>query len=257
MSKRDFAPFLTRFDWPQRSIETPLCIAHRGASDHAVENTLDAFERASAMGAEMWELDTQLTRDGVVVISHDDHLQRVFGVDRRISEMTAAELASLDGVAVPTFAEVAALARRLGTGLYIELKARGTGLRCWHELLSHDQGFAAFGSFDPVQVRELRELGCELPLGILVGAGYDPLLMADSARADIVHLCWERDGDRPQDKVTPDLVRAIFESGREIVLWHEERLSILTEIMQFPVIGICTNQPDLMISARPRMALHG
>ncbi len=48
---------------------------------------------AADLGAEMWELDTQLTKDGVVVVSHDDHLERVFGVDKRISEMIATELA--------------------------------------------------------------------------------------------------------------------------------------------------------------------
>ena len=63
----------------------PLAIGHRGASGHATENTLTAFAKASDLGAEMWELDTQLTNDGVCVVSHEDHLQRVFGLDKRIS----------------------------------------------------------------------------------------------------------------------------------------------------------------------------
>ena len=58
---------------------------------------MTAFAKASDLGAEMWELDTQLTKDGVCVVSHDDHLQRVFGLDVRISELTAAELATLEG----------------------------------------------------------------------------------------------------------------------------------------------------------------
>jgi glycerophosphoryl diester phosphodiesterase len=158
----------------------------------------------------------------------------------------------MKGVAVPTFAEVAALARALGAGLYVELKARGSGPKCWHELIQHGQHFAVFGSFDPAQVRELRDLGCEWPLSILVGVGYEPLLLADMAGADMVHLCWERDGARPQDKVMPALVEGIFASGREIVLWHEERLPILKEIMQFPVLGICTNRPELMATDSPK-----
>ena len=136
---------------------------------------------ASELGADMWELDTQLTRDGVVMVSHDDHLGRVFGVDVRISECTADELAARDGVDVPSFAAVAALARDLGAGLYIELKARGTGLKCWHELIQHDQRFAVFGSFDPAQIRELGDSGCDWPRAVLVGLGYDPLLLANAA----------------------------------------------------------------------------
>tara|TARA_R110002124_G_scaffold27594_5_gene98317 strand:+ start:3523 stop:4287 length:765 start_codon:yes stop_codon:yes gene_type:complete len=243
---RDFSGFTTRFNWPDIAGGTPLCIGHRGASGHTTENTLAGFRLASALGAQMWELDTQLTRDGVVVVSHDDHLLRVFGVDAFISALSADQLADLEGVAVPTFAEVAALARELGAGLYIELKAAGSGPKCWHELLQHDQTFAVLGSFDTAQLRQLRDMGCGYPLAVLVRVGADPLAFADMASADIAHLCWERDGARPQDKVTPQLREAIFASRREIVLWHEERADILADIMAMPVLGICTDLPDLM-----------
>ena len=241
----DMLPFFARFGWPLRAAELPFCIAHRGASGHVTENTLAAFALAADLGAEMWELDTQLTRDGVVVVSHDDHLERVFGVDRRISDLTAAELAALD-LPVPTFAQVAELARSLHCGLYVELKAPGTGRLAWEELQRHGQRFACFGSFDVAQVRELRDAGCDYPLSVLVGAGADPFRLGDAAGADILHLCWERVGERPQDLVTPDLLARTFGEGREIVLWHEERPAILAELVPLPVLGVCTNLPELM-----------
>lgn len=243
--RRDFSSFTKRFGWPALAGQFPLCIGHRGASGHRVENTLAAFEHAAELGAEMWELDTQLTRDGVVVVSHDDHLERVFGVDRRISQMTADELAALD-IGVPTFADVAALARRVGCGLYVELKAPGSGPKVWRELMLNNQRFACLGSFDTAQVRELRESGCDYPLSVLVRVGHDPHALGDSAGADILHLCWERAGERPQDLVTPELLEKAFRNGREIVLWHEERTAILADIMDLPVLGICTDLPDLM-----------
>lgn len=241
---RDFSAFFARFGWPATA-RPPLCIGHRGASGHRTENTLAAFQLASELGAEMWELDTQLTSDGVVVVSHDDHLQRVFGVDRHISKMTADELAALE-TGVPTFADVAALARRLGTGLYVELKAPGSGPKVWRELMLHNQRFACLGSFDTAQVRELRESGCDYPLSVLVRAGHDPHGLGNNAGADVLHLCWERAGERPQDLVTKDLLDKAFRMGREIVLWHEERTAILADIMELPVLGICTDLPDLM-----------
>lgn len=246
MRARDLSAFSTRFGWPEDKGSYPYCIGHRGASGHATENTLRSFALASEMGAEMWELDTQLTRDGVCVVSHDDHLERVFGVDKRISELTAAELAALPGVEVPTFAEVAALARRVGTGLYIELKAPGSGPICWRELMLHDQRFACLGSFDTAQVRELRDSGCDYPLSVLVRVGHDPHALGDSAGADILHLCWERAGERPQDLVTEALLARAFRAGREIVLWHEERPQIMAEIVRLPVLGICTDLPETM-----------
>lgn len=245
MMARDFTPFVERFGWPREKTVFPFCIGHRGASGHVTENTLAAFRLASELGAEMWELDTQLSRDGVVMVSHDDHLQRVFGIDAHISQLSAAQIAALD-VEVPTFAEVAALGRELGTGLYVELKAPGSGRLCWHELMLDEQRFACFGSFDTAQVRELRDSGCDYPLSVLVRVGHDPHALGDSAGADVLHLCWERAGDRPQDLVTDNLLAKAFRAGREIVLWHEERPAILADIMALPVLGICTDLPELM-----------
>ena len=65
--------FARRFGWPT-DVSFPMAIGHRGASGHATENTLQAFGLASDLGARMWELDTQLTKDGVCFVSHDDHL---------------------------------------------------------------------------------------------------------------------------------------------------------------------------------------
>ncbi len=254
MTTRDFRPFARRFGWPLNGKTLPLCIGHRGASGHRTENTLDAFRHAADLGAEMWELDTQLTSDGVVVVSHDDHLQRVFGVDLHISQMTAAALADLPGVDVPTFAEVAALASDTGCGLYIELKAPGTGVLCWRHLRAQKQLFACLGSFDTAQVKELRDAGCDYPLSVLVRVGHDPHRLGDKSGADILHLCWERAGPAPQDLVTADLLDRAFSVGREVVLWHEERPAILTSLRALPVLGICTDLPDLMRDNSVRLA---
>lgn len=254
MSSEDMRAFAARFGWPLEGAMFPLAIGHRGASGHATENTLEAFAVASDLGAEMWELDTQMTRDGVCVVSHDDHLQRLFGLDVRISALTAADLAALDGAAVPSFAAVAALARQRKAGLYVELKAPGTGPLVAQELLRHGQRFAALGSFDVAQVREMGSAGCDFPLAVLVRAGDDPHALADAAGADIVHLCWERAGPRPQDLVTTDLIERVQRARRQIVLWHEERPDIIADIITLPVLGICSNRPELLRPEGPKRA---
>lgn len=253
VAARDFSSFFLRFGWPQGRERLPFCIGHRGASGHEVENTLAAFRRAAELGAEMWEIDTQLSADGVVMISHDDHLQRVFGHDLSISKSTLATLREIVPD-VPTFEEVARLAQETGSGLYVELKRPGTGLRCWQHLKAMEQRFACFGSFDSAQVRELREAGCDYPLAVLVRAGADPHVMGDEAVADILHLCWEKASETPQELVTDELVDRAFADGREIVLWHEERPAVLADMMTLPVLGICTNLPELM---RPRESNGG
>ena len=58
-------------------------IAHRGASGQYPENSRLAFEKAIAAGADMIELDCQLTADGHVVVFHDERLARTTGVARQ------------------------------------------------------------------------------------------------------------------------------------------------------------------------------
>jgi glycerophosphoryl diester phosphodiesterase len=64
----------------------PLIIAHRGDSFHAPENTLDAARSGWEAGADAWELDVHLTRDGVPVVIHDESLTRTTDVARRFAD---------------------------------------------------------------------------------------------------------------------------------------------------------------------------
>ena len=99
-------------------------IAHRGASAHAPENTLPAFELAVRQGADAFELDVRLTRDGAPVVFHDASLERTTHLTGLVRARTLAELRMTDaghwftadagrtmpfrdqGVKIPTLAEV-------------------------------------------------------------------------------------------------------------------------------------------------------
>ncbi len=71
-----------------------LVYAHRGASAHLPENTIDAFEVALRDGANALELDVHPTLDGELVVSHDSHGHRTAGVDTAIAEVTTQQLAT-------------------------------------------------------------------------------------------------------------------------------------------------------------------
>ena len=87
---------------------TPRIWAHRGASAHAPENTLDAFELTRSAGADGIELDVRLDRDGNVVVFHDRDLQRLCGRPGRIEDLYASECQQLRvaGARVPLLADV-------------------------------------------------------------------------------------------------------------------------------------------------------
>ena len=71
-------------------------IAHRGASGHAPESTLAAYELAHRWGVDYLELDAQLSADGEVVLFHDDTLERTSDGEGHIHDYTLAELKTLD-----------------------------------------------------------------------------------------------------------------------------------------------------------------
>lgn len=74
----------------------PVIFAHRGASAHAPENTLAAFELALKQGADAIELDVKLTADGHVVVIHDATVDRTTGAHGRVKDMSLAELRALN-----------------------------------------------------------------------------------------------------------------------------------------------------------------
>ncbi len=73
-----------------------LIIAHRGASAHAPENTLAAFQLAVAQGADAIELDAKLSLDGQIVVIHDQNVERTTNGNGKVGELTLSELQALD-----------------------------------------------------------------------------------------------------------------------------------------------------------------
>lgn len=242
--------WLNRFGWPD-SLATgaPLAIAHRGASDHAPENTLSAFRLAADLEAEIWELDARLTKDGVCVVSHDDDLTRLAGRGILVSEADWAEISRLrlpDGEHIPRLEEVIALASETGCGLYVDIKSEGAGSEAWRLLREADCRFAALGAFDTGWVTELREAGCDYPLSVLVPVGADPFAHVGDSRADIVHLCWREASDAPHELLTDALVTRLIEGGYQIVTWHEDRAPVIDALLEMPILGICSDRPELL-----------
>lgn len=102
----------------------PLNIAHRGGMGLAPENTINAFEKAVSHGSEVFELDIQATKDGEMVVIHDDAVDRTTNGNGRVKDLTLAEVKQLDaayhytadqgrsfpfrgkGVKIPTLREV-------------------------------------------------------------------------------------------------------------------------------------------------------
>ncbi len=87
-----------------------VAIAHRGEPVGHRENTLPAFAAAAALGADMVEIDLRRTRDGAIVVLHDQTLERLWGLEASVGDVDLAEVLALGegDVRIPTLTDVLA-----------------------------------------------------------------------------------------------------------------------------------------------------
>src|SRR5579864_6905519 len=100
-------------------------VGHRGAMGHCPENTLASFERGLELGADWIELDVHLSRDGELIVIHDETLERTTNGHGLVRDHTLADLQALDagdGQRIPTLNEVLTWARERGAVVDIEIK---------------------------------------------------------------------------------------------------------------------------------------
>lgn len=110
------------FDLRQTTNGRPLLVGHRGAMDVAPENTMPAFEAGLLGGADILELDVQLTADKKVILFHDTDLYAKTGVRGKVCDYTADFL------------------RRLDVGTYFDPKYMGTRMPLLDEVLGWAKG---------------------------------------------------------------------------------------------------------------------
>lgn len=106
-------------------------IGHRGAAAYAPENTMASFIKAEEANADWFELDVQLSKDGEVVVMHDDSVDRTTNGHGKVRDLTLYELKQLDagswkapefsGERIPTLSQCLDYAK-YKIGVYVEIK---------------------------------------------------------------------------------------------------------------------------------------
>ncbi len=153
---------------------TDIYVAHRGLFDKKQgipENSLPAFKRAAESNFGI-ETDVQMTKDGVLVVFHDDDLFRMTGIKGKLTDFTFAELSQLrlDGTdyGIPTFDEFLKAAQ--GVNLVVEIKTHeniGEVERKTYEALKSYKGNYCVESFNPFIIRWFKRHAPEVIRGTL------------------------------------------------------------------------------------------
>jgi glycerophosphoryl diester phosphodiesterase len=218
---------------------TPLVIGHRGAMGHCPENTLLSFERAADLGAEWVELDVHQTRDGALVVIHDQLLERTTNGSGRVADHTLEELKSLDagqGQPIPTLDEVLIWARQRAIGVDIEVKQAPA-----QAVVQAARGYqpVLITSFDHPLVGEIKRLAPHLRTGLLYAhRPIDPVSMARGADAAVLLPQWPY--------VHPQDVQTIHAAGLELWTWATSDRDVLSALIAMGVDAIATNDPDVL-----------
>jgi glycerophosphoryl diester phosphodiesterase len=241
-----------------------LRIAHRGASGECPENTMVAFRRAIEQSAGMIECDLQLTADGHVVVCHDWTVDRTTGGRGRVSELTLAELRSLDagawrgsrfaGERVPTLEELLELALPR-TQLNLELKCR-EGPEAAHRLamaviaaVSRYDGLDAvvFSSFDAETLEAIRDVSPYAQIGILWSV--PPFDLAWEVARDLGAIALHP----ARESATPEIVETAHEHGLAVYVWTVNELDHMVDLVRMGVDGLFSDLPGRMLEARARL----
>jgi glycerophosphoryl diester phosphodiesterase len=233
---------VTRTPRPDRT----QVIAHRGASGYRPQNTVSAYQLAVEQRADRIEIDLHHSRDGAIIIRHDEELQSLGGRGD-IVEMDLAEIASLDGGGgqkIPTLDEVldqfgAAIPFNLEIkagerGAYAGLEAATLAAVEGRGLL----GSTLFSSFDDGVLQRLRALNDKVRLAVLVSprAAERPLQRADAVGAEAVNP-W-------LGLAEPDFVDAIHAEGLAVYVYTVNKVEDMQRMIDRGVDGMFTNFPD-------------
>lgn len=236
--------------------------AHRGASRVAPENTMPAFERAIAAGADGVEFDVQLSRDGRVVVIHDETLSRTTDGTGRVVDHTLAELTALDAsagrdgwadVRIPTLAEVLALLAPTTLRADIELKNSEEPYPGLEELVLAEVAAAGmvdrtlYSSFSGESVRRLAGLAPAAEVGLIYSSPLArPLRVAAGLGASAIHPDRRLVGGRGW----VNRAHARHLSVRPWVLNTPERIE---KAVRLGLDGVFTDLPDMALEVRNRL----
>lgn len=237
-----------------------ICMAHRGWSGKAPENTLAAIRLAvEEPGISAMEIDVQLTRDGVPVLIHDFTLERTTTGSGLVLNHTLAELQELDagswfdekfaGEKIPTLEEALLVVKGRCT-LNIELKATsdmypGIAEKVLELLEKHDMKHEVYiTSFDHELIRHVRELDQSVVTGLIVYGR--PVLMLEQmeeAGATVLSMGYPY--------LTRELALAALEKGFEVIAWTLDDPQHIRTVMEWHKdMQICTNHPDRMLELK-------
>lgn len=255
-------------------IEMPLIIAHRGASASAPENTLAAFRRAIACGADGIEFDVRIAADGVPVVIHDATLKRTAGRPERVSDISSKELSRVDAGSwfnrkhpelsdpefenqtIPTLRETLDLLSGFDGRIFIELKSEDADVL---PLCRSVAGIIADSQMMPQLVVKSFRLAAipamrALCPGVTTAALFEPniktVLRKKRSLITVAREIGANELSIHHSLATRRLTAAAKDAGLPIVIWTVDDPRWIRKAAEVGIHALITNDPKRMMQER-------
>jgi len=235
-------------------------IAHRGASAYFPENTLPAFEGAIAMGADMVELDVQLTSDKEVVVFHDEKISRCTDGWGKIANHTLAELKKLDAgswyskdfqnTRIPTLAEALSVCKnKIAVNIEIKTEAvskmffGGIEEKCLKIVeQSGMNGHVVFSSFDPRAIMHLKQIDNNVAAAVLFEKKY----YGSKLPSDIIESVGADAFNCSNAEFNKKWLANVKLNNIPVNIYTVNDAKNMRRFLKIGVSGIFTNKPDIL-----------
>ena len=235
----------------------PVVIAHRGASAYAPENTLASFYKAIELGAHGIETDLQKTKDGVIVLFHDNVLDKKSDKKGAVADYTWAELREADvgswfsqqytSERLITFEQFLIFFGRRDLLFDIELKSLFTESEVREIIRLIDEHGArkktTITSFVFDNLETARDVDRNIGIGYILNRKIDNEVIRQLESIDGRQLCPRA------ELITPDHVKLAHHHGLEVNVWGIWNVEIMNDMIALGVDGIIIDFPDKLIEA--------
>ena len=212
-------------------------IAHTGTYEYP-ENTMSGFKRAIEVGADMIEVDLQISKDGVPVVFHDNTLYRMTDgignvADKTLDELQALHIDDTDE-RIPTLDDIIALPIPLN----IEVKIIGLEEQVAAAVKTRRDD--VISSFNHVVLRRIHEIDADIKIGYLYleEDWHQIIETAHRAGAYSIHPL--------NSEITPELVSAAHEAGLKLLMWSTDKEKRAKQLSDWGIDGIMTHDPARM-----------
>ena len=234
----------------EKETKRVLVVAHRGASGLAPENTLASFKKAMEIGADYSELDVHQSKDGQVVVMHDETLDRTTNGSGGIWEYTVDELKKLDagswfsaefaGEPIPTLSEVIDLVKGK-MKLNIEIKISGHEPDIAQKVVEiiRAKDFSKdcmITSFDMATVKKVKEIAPDLVTGFIFARDYPEEVFSGNWEVLSVN----------KKEVDEAFMAKAKKADKQVHVWTVNKKENMKRLIDLGVDGIITNYPNIL-----------